>query len=92
MLDLDDYSDESLEMRKTVQELLQYIIDNRCSLRQVADNFPDYSVSMISRYISTYGKMYFYDEWTLVNAILKNNKENLFKPRDQWRRRDKKSW
>lgn len=92
MLDLDnDYSKEALKMRKDVEEILQYIIDNRCSLRQVADNFP-FSVSTIDRWIHTYGKTYFYEKYSIVRAILKNNKDNLFKPRKQWRRRDKKSW
>lgn len=92
MFDLDnDYSPEAIETKKKVEEILDYIIDENCTLSYASDNLC-IPKSTLSNYINTYGEMYFYDKYSIVRAILKNNKDNRFKPKSQWRRRDKKVW
>lgn len=85
MIDLDEYTPEVYEIRNKCQTICDYIIDEKCSIRQ-AEKELCISRSTIHQYIHTYIKRYYDEEYMQIIRILKYNKNNRFKQRKYWTR------
>lgn len=83
ILDLEDWSTESLEMRQICEKICDYIIDEKCSIRR-AERELCIPRSTIHQYIHTYIKRYYDEEYMQIIRILDYNKRNRFKPRKKW--------
>lgn len=83
MYNLYEGSDRSLYIRRRCEMICEYIIDNRCSIRQASQNLM-IPKSTVHSYIHSYIKSYYYIEYNQIMNILKYNKKYRGKPRKYW--------
>lgn len=84
MIDLmNDYSNNSLKLKKDIESMTTWIIDNKCSIRQAAENL-GISKSSVHYRIHTYVKRYYNEEYQQIVRILRYNKMYRSKPRRSW--------
>ena len=77
MLDLNDYSNEQtlsrvLRIRKKCDSITNWMIDNKCTIRSCADNL-NIPKSTVHRYIHTYIRVYYDDEYCQLLRLLDYN-------------------
>lgn len=88
MLDLDDALDENAwEMRKKIKMIVDWMIDNHPSLRQASEDLC-IPKSTLHRWIHTYVKTYYPEEYSEIRHYFYLYKKYRFKPRKLWRPSD----
>lgn len=89
MIDLDDWSEENvsinLEIRQDCKNIIEFFLDYQGSIRQCA-SWVRLSRYKVHRYIHTYIRYYWDEEYVRIVNMLRYNKKNRFKPRAKWER------
>lgn len=83
MHELDSYDEKAIEIRKQCELICNWFLDNKCSIRQCAENvcIPK---STIHTYIHTYIKRYYDDEYMQIIRILQYNRKYRSRCRSSW--------
>lgn len=74
---------EELEFKQTIKTIKDSIIDNKWTLSQASENLC-IAKTTLHRYIHSYIKVYYYEDYEVICSILKFNKEYKFKPKSKW--------
>lgn len=86
--DLEDYLDEEAQMtRKEIISIINWMEDNRPSLRQASEDLCIPHTTLHKR-IHTYVKDYFPEDYAVIKHLLYMNKKYRFKRRSLWRPSD----
>lgn len=85
MYNLEDYDEKSIEINRKVKAIFTWIIDEKCSIRQVAEELC-IPKSTVHTYIHTYIKHYYDEEYQQIIRILRYNKQNRCMPRKYWKK------
>ena len=84
LLDIENPCDqESIDMRNTIREIVTWIIDNKCTLRQASADLC-IPTSTLHRYIHTYVREFYDEEYLTICNILKFNKKYRSRPKKYW--------
>lgn len=90
MIDLNDYSgnpeqiDIIYKLRSRCESICEWMLSNKCSIRQAAEELC-ISRSTLHRFIHTYIRDYYDEEYRQILRLLDYNRKERFKPRKYWR-------
>lgn len=74
---------EVFRIRKICEDIASWMINEKCSLRMCAKEL-GYSKSTIHKYIHTYIRIFYEEEYAQIVTILRWNKKYRFQPRSRW--------
>lgn len=74
---------EVFRIRKICEDIASWMINEKCSLRMCAKEL-GYSKSTIHKYIHTYIKEFYEEEYAQIVTILRWNRKYRFRPRSRW--------
>ena len=79
----EDTQSHVLNVKQKCEEICQYMLDFKCSIRQASQELC-IPRSTLHKYIHTYIKTYYDEEYLQIKRLLRYNKQERAKPRKYW--------